>query len=47
MYVYKEGRKPNDVEIQMSLGSPWMFLFDVTHLNILDLKQKQGPYDRP
>lgn len=43
MYVYKEGRKPNDVEIQMSLGSPWMFLFEVTHLEYLRFETEAGP----
>lgn len=43
MYVYKEGKKPNDVEIQMSLGSLWKFLFDVIHVEYLRFETEAGP----
>lgn len=43
MYVCKEGKKPNDVEIQMSLGSLCKFLFDVIHVEYLRSETESGP----
>lgn len=39
----KKGKKPNDVEIQMSLSSLCKFLFDVIHVEYLRSETESGP----